>query len=310
MTELTRAISNGDVDTIKTFVADGAEIMINDYMSLKLATYRGHLNVVMYLVSIGADITFQNYKVLEIAVKLGHLDIVNYFVSIGVKIRHALRVAILQDHLQIVEGLLYSEDHDVLTNAVIKGYLDVVEYLLTKYNNRDIDYNSLSGYSVAYGQFEIVQFLVSKGLYTKNTGNLRLASLNGHLKITEYIMSIGESLDYNNFEALKGAVRYNKFDIVKCLISADRRQRCREVALFAAATYGQLEIFDYIFNITKNVTMCGGDALVMAAREGHLCIVEYIIAHNIDTSNVYTRAVSYAAECGHLDVLKYLMNGV
>jgi len=64
-------------------VSQGADIHAANDLSVRYASYNGHLNVVKYLVSQGADIHAENDHAVRGASSYEHLDVVAFLVSLG-----------------------------------------------------------------------------------------------------------------------------------------------------------------------------------------------------------------------------------
>lgn len=83
--------------------------------------------------------------------------------------------------------------------------------------------------------------------------------------------------------------------------------------LHIAATYGHLEIIEYLINAGIDTNAQGGtssaNALERAATKGHLDIVEYFINQNIeiDTSEPDRNPLFAAIYGGHLEIVKLLV---
>ncbi len=72
-----------DLDKIKEFVENGADIHADNNRSLYWSAGKGYLDVVKYLIKEGADIHADNNIALRWSAKNGHLDVVKYLIEEG-----------------------------------------------------------------------------------------------------------------------------------------------------------------------------------------------------------------------------------
>jgi len=104
------AAKNGDLDSVKNLVEQGANIHTDDGYALKLAAGNGHPAVVKYLVEQGADSHKRGDMACLWAAMNGHWDIVKYLVEQGADGGDATRrLAAENGHLEIVEFLKNKE---------------------------------------------------------------------------------------------------------------------------------------------------------------------------------------------------------
>jgi ankyrin repeat protein len=84
---LINAVIEGNLDKIKKFVEQGADIHAYKNCALRWASEEGHLDVVKFLVEQGADIHADDDYTIRVASLYGHLDIVKYLKRV-IKLRN------------------------------------------------------------------------------------------------------------------------------------------------------------------------------------------------------------------------------
>jgi|GEM_PF-3002911 len=127
-TPLIRAVRTGDIETVKHYVNEGADInegIRADGSPLIEAAKLGYLDIVKYLISKNANVNIHvegDETPLIRAAWNGHLDIVKYLVEHGADINKTVR-----------EGYrLRAEKRNALRMAKKGKHKDVVAYLMLK----------------------------------------------------------------------------------------------------------------------------------------------------------------------------------
>ena len=149
---------NGDIKVMKYLVEQGADIHENNDQELRNASFYGHLEVVKYLVEHGADIHAQNNSALTSAISNGHVEVVKYLVEQGADIdaknNSALKVALDNNHLEIIKYLLFDcqmqvkeETKDWLIKNQKKEVLDLIEKRDASLNINTANNNSIEDLS-------------------------------------------------------------------------------------------------------------------------------------------------------------------
>lgn len=117
--DMHKACATGDLDKVKSLVAEGADINMGNYISampLYIASEKGNLDIVEYLLSIGANIHSRGYygSPLSAACAKGHLNIVKCLLANGANInythpcsnRRPLNEAVDNEHGYVVHYLV------------------------------------------------------------------------------------------------------------------------------------------------------------------------------------------------------------
>ena len=111
-TALRQACRDGNFETIKSLVENGADIHAKYDKAIRDASRKGHLEVVKFLITSGAYIhTFDDHTV-QLASEYGHLDIVKLLVNEGADI--------------------YADDNYAAQLASENGHIEVVKFLITE----------------------------------------------------------------------------------------------------------------------------------------------------------------------------------
>eukprot|EP00210_Caulerpa_lentillifera_P007387 g7060.t1 len=154
-----------------------------------------------------------------------------------------------------------------------------------------------------YGQAQIVEFLISKGLSPRSptksdsSSPLILAATYGHPSCIDVLLNRGADLvtqDKRGWTALHAACDQGRFEVVKILVEFGIRHNLRFLdiktetgwtALHSAARCGDLEVFMYLMSGHCNINeecKAGWTPLHVAVEMGHRSIVD-IILQNPDT---------------------------
>ncbi len=103
--------------------------------------------------------------------------------------------------------------------ASMKGYLEVVELLVTKVGNLHKLYPNIVGIASTYGHLDIVKLLYDNGANCES-GIIR-ASEKGHLAIVKYLVEQGINSHVHNERALRLTLINNHLDVAYFLIEND-----------------------------------------------------------------------------------------
>ncbi len=158
MSELLKAVEEGNFQEVKRMIESGADVdersfyMYQNATPLNMAVKSGSLEMVKYLVEHGADIhcmTWWGENALHVAVKSGSLEIVKYLVQQGADINW--------------KNIL---DETALHAALESGFLEIVKYLVE--NCADINFITLLGETALHSaitsrSLEMVKYLVEHG---------------------------------------------------------------------------------------------------------------------------------------------------
>jgi len=220
---LHRAAFFGDIDQVKSLIADNADLNKNTergYAPLHWAVKAGQEDIAELLIANSADINARTgsggWTPLHIAVMQSNKDMAAWLISRGADV-HAvnqnneftpLLIAVMGGKTDLAE-LLISNGTEVdvqndagytaLFLAIIQGNKDMAELLIAKgadVNIRNVYGQSLLHWSVSNGQRDIAELLIIKGadVNAKVNGNwtpLRIAVDLGHKEIIELLRKHG-----------------------------------------------------------------------------------------------------------------------
>lgn len=75
------ASQDNDLDKVKDFLSKGADIHLFEDRALRCVAYHGHIELFKLLMENGADITINDFISVKSAVKNDHLEILNYLIA-------------------------------------------------------------------------------------------------------------------------------------------------------------------------------------------------------------------------------------
>lgn len=124
-------VKRGHLSIINAIISSGTVQpdvrIVRGASALHIASAEGHLRVLKYLITAGSDLEAEDedgVRPLHIAALSGKLDAVKLLVSSG---------ASLQEHTKMVSGY----EHTSLTFAAMQGYLEIVSFIIEKYEQYD-----------------------------------------------------------------------------------------------------------------------------------------------------------------------------
>jgi ankyrin repeat protein len=107
--DLLTCAERGQLDKVKYFVEQGADIHDNDDEALIMSIMHNKFDVVEYLIEHGANIHARDESALWLSVVFGNLRMVKYLVEHGADV--------------------HTDDENALDVSMQNGHLDVVEYI-------------------------------------------------------------------------------------------------------------------------------------------------------------------------------------
>jgi len=163
------------------------------------AATKGHLDVLKYLVSIGADIPINDINIMTKVTEYGRLDILQYIEANG-------------GDLSIFHNMC-------LRTAVLNGQLDILKYLISKYPTMIDAVLKIIFTSHCDKQLDMVEFLVNHGAVITNMEYLHLAVEYNNFDMVKYLVSKGVPIKADDHDILLLAIESNNLDMVKYLVS-------------------------------------------------------------------------------------------
>ena len=295
----------------------------------------GHLEVAQWLLSVISDVypkieyRWDPKKVNEygrcafkIACKNNQLEIAKWLVSI-----------ILDNVKRDSHGSLWYPFHitDGLLNACMKGYIDIVKWILTdnlQYINMYIRgyerYDELYYYygvafrtACEYGHLELVKWLVSVKPNIKFSFSneifppyysdaLRFACENGHLEVAKWLISIESEVVVCNDKI--GRLLLNG----RCMTTLENGSSFeKNNAFIVSCKNGHLEVAQWLFSIKPDIDISADDDYVffIVCRRGYLEMAKWLLSVKPDiyiTNNI-NNAFKDACVYNRWEIVQWLL---
>ncbi|MDF1539773.1 MAG: ankyrin repeat domain-containing protein [Candidatus Thorarchaeota archaeon] len=291
--QLINAASDGDLESVKKAVEDGADVNAQDEFfkdtALHKAASAGHESVVEYLIENGSDMLFMNgvdFTPLHLAARDGQISVVRLILE---KI-DTIPERILNDAIHVASMSVSGSD-------LIVRLLDDFRTKQVKPSTSSLESGTASLLeSSENGDLEGAVAAIESGANVNATDGrgmtpLLWASLRGHLEIVEYLLDHGADIKKTNtaeWTALMEASLEGHAEIVKLLIERGANVNARTfvsgTALMFSSGNGHLEVVKILLDngADKTITIDGTDgddgmtALAYALRYGRHEIVELL----------------------------------
>lgn len=153
---------------------------------------------------------------------------------------------------------------------------------------------------------------------------LASASMYGQTHIAEYLLENGAQISYNGYDCVWYCAKFGHLELLKLLVKYGGPQICihkceddiykdTNLPLYHAISYGNLNVFEYIFalyDFTKiNSEYILYISLRLAAYSGMLSIVERVLNMGacMSMNDGYMNPLESAIYKGHAHIVKYLI---
>jgi ankyrin repeat protein len=305
---LYRAAGEGDLKIVKALIAEGVGVDVPDSKGrtpLFAASAGGHTEVVRYLLETGADPLRKNLEEetpLILACRSSSLATVQCLVEAG---------APLADRTTWASNTPLSE-------ASARGYLDIVEYLISKGAIPDtMAWNPMVS-ACANGHLEVVKCLEKHGanLQGIHGSPIGAACFNGRMEVVKYLVGRGVPVNESLgpvLNPLHEAAAGGHFEIVKYLIKcgADKSlgHENKQTPAHEAGRKGHFEIFEYLtkgfprYRVEKIKDECA----VMAVDGEDLSVLKCLLEKRECKSEVLAKCLISAIENRNLEAMEYLL---
>ncbi|KAK0399896.1 hypothetical protein QR680_003264 [Steinernema hermaphroditum] len=225
----------------------------------------------------------------------GHLEIVKYLVDNVYSEQYGQgRVA------HLTEG----EKETALTLAAYKGFIEIVQYLLTQYiPSKQELYIALTETSID-GHFDIAKILMEHGapvnMKTETFDSpLSMAAGSGHADLVKLLIEKGADIEQVNddqYTPLMESCREGHIDLVKILIQSgvklDQITPNQETALTLSAAHGSLPIVQLLLEQGANIFLGSPSALYEGTQEGHKDVVQFLVHRLLELRASHTKEVN------------------
>lgn len=162
--------AHGNLDIVRFLIEHGSLSHINasDSLPLRWAATKNHTDIVKYLLDNGANIHGKNEETLKRYSGRGDLEMVKYLLE---------------------RGAAVTAQSEVFRTAVLRGHLNVVDYLNKRGLNADITRDTLVLAAVQSGKLDMVKYVVNHG-YPVTPEAVSEAKTKGYTDIVDFFKKI------------------------------------------------------------------------------------------------------------------------
>ncbi|MCH9610321.1 MAG: hypothetical protein S4CHLAM81_03740 [Chlamydiales bacterium] len=325
---LSRAAQNGKRAAVELILGSGREISQKALAeSVQNAAGAGELEIVQLLLSGDRMIKREELAVaLNLSVQEGHLKVVRYLFAIAHlstdKWLAAVKMAARGGWIQCVEFLLTKQPaelpnlEEAVEAAAAAGSLKLVELLLSKSKRVSLEsYRNCYYSACTLGDLPLLDYFTpmveAPSMWMIREEGGRLASEEGHLPVVQRI-AVHEKIGINvgnrvvvaaanevvNVRVLDSwlvaAASQGQLEIVKFLLSdgPTLSQDCFSRVIESAASSGNVELLEYVYNLVRTVPCESHEGAVIAAvHRGHLDAINFLCARQAISGSTCAKAV-------------------
>jgi hypothetical protein len=227
------------------------------------------VNFIKYLCILPNMNFFDNINIfIEWAYNKDYLKIIKFLFSLlkYYSINYQLQMYLLTEnkYLDITQFLymninIPNSNKFIYHNACIQGNLEIVKFL-SSLTNIDVYINKLIQWGCFYGHFKVVKYLFSFSNIDLSDDyylSPKIAVLNGHLKIAQFLYSQDNSLMYShqmNYYLLKNICQRGKLEIIKFLFPMSYNDPLEiNILIKLARKKKQWKVIKFFENIIKKI---------------------------------------------------------
>ncbi|KAJ7595613.1 ankyrin repeat-containing protein [Mycena floridula] len=207
---MVRAASHGSLSLLKQFFKWGADLNAPDMTdtwhptALYEASEAGHLEIVKFILEHGVDVNAKGGYwdcALGAAAHLGNIEVVEYLLNHGAD----------------------PNAPDYILFHALNGGLEIVEMLIAKGANLQVQGDAALLGASSNGNLDIVKLLIKKGVSPKNGQIFHRACYCGHLEVVQFLVENGANVNVLSGHwgtALLAAIDGNEKEVVEFLIQS------------------------------------------------------------------------------------------
>jgi len=244
----------------------------------------------------------------------GDLEAVKVFAETAEKDDLAVHQAVMKGHLEIVQFLFEKWDGlDVNRHfqwACYSGQLQVAQSLLekgTNVNDTAGKYTALEGACIG-GYIEIIKFLLKNGALITDNRAFQAACKYGHFEIVKFLFDKGADIHSDDESPLFHACLGGYIEIIRFLF--ENGAFIAHKRMFqAACKYGRIELVKFLFEQGADIHSDGESYMPLkwASQFGHLEVVKFLFEKGVDIHADNELSLRWASAKGHLEIVKFLL---
>lgn len=273
------AVEQGNIDMVKYFYQNGADIHLKDKLVLQKSVYHENFEITQFLVETGANVS-GNEWLLNTATFNYDNKLVKYLVEHGADISYyAMNTAI--------------DDSEMFMCLFENGGADIARKNI----------NSLLIKSIEGGDLRIVKLLVENGANIHDGGDkvLHTAISQNHYEIAKYLVENGS----------KPAFLYDfygsKFHIVKLLMDYGCNDDITKM-LVTASYHGHLDTVKYLVENGADVHVDDDKAFIYAVIESNIDVAKYLLQFGMDINMNNEYLLRYHIRRKNGGMIKFLVD--
>lgn len=212
----------------------------------------------------------------------------------------------LHDTSVYFDGIFLSEGH--LGQACIKGYLNVVKFILDK--NVEL-YGIYFQFACEYGHTEVVEYLLSTNKVRFNLQvSLWYATSGGHTKIVQALLKHGVRTNKKTFKGAEMPTFKGHYDVVKVLLENGLHPKVKNKALVKASARGHTAVVKLLLEYGANIHYEKDLLLYASSFRGNYETIKLLLEHGarIYTTPPWHNAITNACEQGDTNIVALFLD--
>ena len=171
------AARRGDIEIVKFLVSDGANIHVQEDIIVFKTAQSGNVELLKYLMDIGIDIHSQNDGAIIEAAKYGNLEMVKFLVSNGL-------------NFEMFNAQNMAQFKDTIHTIINSENMDLAKYLMEHGIDISSEYTLALKYSIRQRKTDMIKLLISSGaeIGDKKDRIISCAVDNGDVELIKYLI--------------------------------------------------------------------------------------------------------------------------